>query len=701
MELHRFASVIVLLLLVVEVAPPVAQMQGSGTSPLFLFRVDLTTNSDWTIFNFTGGPSVLSLNASVIQGASAPGFRYSAQPGMISVNKNGGDPTLVELQVQVLALSGTASGSGAISKGDIGSTNVSLAYYTAGAYLAFSYMGDSGVIGGLNTRSYQVDYSQVYANPADQASFQPVPSSITQKVLAFYYPWYGNPIGPSGEWYHWSGVNQTVILSSTDYPLLGAYDSRDPSVVTAQVLMAREAGIDGFISSWWGPGSFEDQSLPVLLSVAGRLNLSVAINYETVRTLTEAQMVSELTYAVRQYGSNPAYMRVNGRPVIFIYAAFALGRDSAFWLGVRKGLEANVGPTYMVGDIPNDASYVNVFDGYQNYVALNSTVMAQNYNYWASSMSQGLPGMTFADVLNLVHKGTTVPYEQKALFYTLIPGSDRTGANRTGNGPVLYESRDGGKLYAANWQGAISNHAMSVLIVSWNEWHEGSELEPSRQYGLSYLQLTQQWTSKYKQLPTPPLGLPTLQARLSLPAANPLSDPFEANLTLTNTGSAAAVYSGLTVTAGESLTMGSVRYRSYTSYSETLNSTSYTAMLPLILPGQSATVGLQFQIGSGGGTINLSAGGFNVGGNATAVTSRSWGISNANFTAATTTQSSTAASTTTGRTTTSASTSTSPSSSTTASTGGIPEFPYGLAAASFFIVVIAVSYLIVRQRRPS
>ena len=620
----------VLLLILVGVVPTNAQQHGSGTSSLYLYSVNLTTNSDWTVFSFTGGPSVLSLNATVLQGESAPGFTYSAQPGKISVNKNGGDPTLVEIQVQVLALSGTAGGNAAISKGNIGSTNVTLAYYSAGSYHTFSNMGDSGVTGGLNTLSFSVDYSQMYANPSDSASFQAVPSSFTQKVLAFYYGWYGNPIGPSGEWYHWSGVNQTVIISATDYPLFGAYDSRDVPVVRAQILMAREAGIDGFISSWWGPGTFEDHSLSVLLPVAQQLNFTVCIYYETARPLTASQMVNELTYAVKNYGSNPAYMKVNGRPVIFIYAAWAYGRNATFWLGVRTALEASVGPTYMIGNVhPNEASYLNVFDGYHNFAALNSTVMAENYHYWESNMTYGLAGMSWSDEVNLVHKGITVPFEQKSLYYTVIPGNDRTGANRTGNGDIYYESRDGGKLYATNWQGAISNKAMNVLLVSWNEWHEGAELEPSRQYGLSKLPFTQQRTSKYKQQPTARVELPVLAAKHTLPATSQSSGLFEANLTLTNAGSVPAIYTSLAVTAGQGLSVGSVGYRSYTSYSETLNSSSYAAMIPLIMPSQSVTVGLLYQLGPSEGSIRVTAGGFNVAGNATGATVRAWGISSA------------------------------------------------------------------------
>ncbi|HEX30581.1 TPA: hypothetical protein ENG04_10925, partial [Candidatus Poribacteria bacterium] len=57
------------------------------------------------------------------------------------------------------------------------------------------------------------------------------PVSTPKLVLAFYYPWYGNP-QVSGRWVHWSGMDQEKkeIASSTHYPTLGPYDSHDPKL---------------------------------------------------------------------------------------------------------------------------------------------------------------------------------------------------------------------------------------------------------------------------------------------------------------------------------------------------------------------------------------------------------------------------------------------------------------------------------------
>jgi hypothetical protein len=64
--------------------------------------------------------------------------------------------------------------------------------------------------------------------------------------------------------------------------------------------------------------------------------------------------------------------------------------------------------------------------------------------------------------------------------YRLGLARPRTGsAGDHGGGPVT--DRWGGETYRVLWQDAAAPDY--VLITSWNEWHEGSELEASVEYG--------------------------------------------------------------------------------------------------------------------------------------------------------------------------------------------------------------------------
>ena len=64
---------------------------------------------------------------------------------------------------------------------------------------------------------------------------------------------------------------------------------------------------------------------------------------------------------------------------------------------------------------------------------------------------------------------------------TIIPGYDDRKTAQSPLRPVT--ERWGGETYRVLWQEAIAAVPDYILITSWNEWHEGSELEPSVEYG--------------------------------------------------------------------------------------------------------------------------------------------------------------------------------------------------------------------------
>jgi hypothetical protein len=106
-------------------------------------------------------------------------------------------------------------------------------------------------------------------------------AGVASEVLAFYYGWYGNP-QVSGQLRHWKNVDPVNkrVENAADFPACGAYDSHDLAVIDRQAQAARAAGITGFIASWWGRDSFEDQGMPLLLAAAGKHGLSVSAYYE-------------------------------------------------------------------------------------------------------------------------------------------------------------------------------------------------------------------------------------------------------------------------------------------------------------------------------------------------------------------------------------------------------------------------------------
>ncbi|MGC8890962.1 MAG: glycoside hydrolase family 99-like domain-containing protein, partial [bacterium] len=54
-------------------------------------------------------------------------------------------------------------------------------------------------------------------------------------------------------------------------------------------------------------------------------------------------------------------------------------------------------------------------------------------------------------------------------------------------------------LYSNLWKFAINSNPNWIIITSFNEWHEGSEIEPSEEYGDTYINLTKEYSLKFKE----------------------------------------------------------------------------------------------------------------------------------------------------------------------------------------------------------
>jgi hypothetical protein len=126
--------------------------------------------------------------------------------------------------------------------------------------------------------------------------------TITPIRAAFYYPWF-----PETE--HWS----------TQYhPSLGKYDSSNPTILAAHVAAAKYAGLDAFISSWWGSGTATDKRLPAVLDAADAQGFKVTPYYELDKTRTDAQLAADAD-RLKTLSASPAWLRVGGKPVLFLY----------------------------------------------------------------------------------------------------------------------------------------------------------------------------------------------------------------------------------------------------------------------------------------------------------------------------------------------------------------------------------------------
>jgi hypothetical protein len=271
------------------------------------------------------------------------------------------------------------------------------------------------------------------------------PGRVTSSI--FYYPWYGSA-EDEPEWFHWSngGHRPPESIASNFYPVRGPYSSNDFAVVSAHMAEIRAAGVDTVVVSWWGPRSYEDRALPGVVSAAHGQGLAVAVHLEPYG------------------GRTPDLVQ---RDVLSLSARLGIRE---FWIYLSDGPSA------------------------ESWQTLTSTL--PDFTFWAHghSPSNGVRGLFQAYAARAGFDGV---YTYDPVRYTpaqfetfcalararslrcspsVAPGYD----GRRGVPDDTVVPRLGGTRYDESWTGAFASGADVVSITSYNEWHEGTQIEPAR-----------------------------------------------------------------------------------------------------------------------------------------------------------------------------------------------------------------------------
>lgn len=252
----------------------------------------------------------------------------------------------------------------------------------------------------------------------------------------FYYPWYGTPAYDGG-YLHWdqNGHIPPLDLATSYYPARGPYSSADPKVVAAQMRDIAGAGIKEVVSSWWGWGSIEDLRLPMIVRMATSQGLQVAVQIEPYDGRTAQSVAGDFTH-LRQLGVKRFY----------VYHPFMV--DEADWAPVLQAF-----------------SGIQVFAQTANVTRAQAAHFTGIYTYDIATFGPS----TFGPLCARAHKAGLL------CAPSVGPGYDALRAN----GDTRIRGRNGGETYDAMWKAAIQAGADRVTITSYNEWHEGTQIEPA------------------------------------------------------------------------------------------------------------------------------------------------------------------------------------------------------------------------------
>lgn len=309
------------------------------------------------------------------------------------------------------------------------------------------------------------------------------PSTNPPLILTHYMPWYNaKPSGDRWGWHwtmnHFDPEKQTDgkrEIASKYYPLIGPYDSGDPHVLEYHLLLMKMAGIDGVVVDWYGLTDFRDYAIlhrntTRLLQQCERLKMKFVICYEdqTIPALVdgkkitaadrESHAVKEIDWLGKYWFKSGSYVKLDGKPVLLSFGHAGLTNDE--WARCLSRLESQV--AYFSQDFRREGA-VGGFG-------------------WPA------PNIGIEQIDRFLSESIKWPQSIPAAFPRFDDIYKEAGVSD--GFPQLADK--GGRTLKETLVKAIDSGAPIVQIATWNDWGEGTQIEPSRELKYRDLEIVQQ-----------------------------------------------------------------------------------------------------------------------------------------------------------------------------------------------------------------
>ena len=271
------------------------------------------------------------------------------------------------------------------------------------------------------------------ATPGPRGSSSPAPggspSADWQPALplqaAFYYPWFPEAWDQSG-----------IDPYTNFHPALGRYDGASASVIARHIEAMRWAGLEAGIASWWGQGTRTDAKVPALIAAARGLPFRWSLYHEgeSQGDPSVPSIAADLVYIRDHYASDPGYLRIGGRFVVFVYAT---GSDACAM--ADRWRAANTVGAFVV---------LKVFSGYRNCAG-----QPDGWHQYAPAVARD---------------------SQAGYSFAVSPGFWKVGEQ-----PRL--ARDLAR-FRADVGAMVASGAPFQLVTTFNEWGEGTAVEGATEW---------------------------------------------------------------------------------------------------------------------------------------------------------------------------------------------------------------------------
>lgn len=322
--------------------------------------------------------------------------------------------------------------------------------------------------------------------PPDEGTTSELVATLPKKtnamnVYAHFMVWFetDKTAMDAGKWgWHWTMNNTSLTPSNGEiashyHPLTGPYASGDPDILDYQCLLMKYSGIDGVIVDWYGANADNTvarhtSNTEALLHAIEKAGMKLAVMYED-NAISSSDMVSagrtDMTYLNQKFFSSKSYTRIDNRPLLMDFGPQKIN-DPKDW--------------YRIFQVLATKPY---------FVVLNGTTSKANNSSYHNSEGEFLwvnpdPAPWYA--------GNKANFNMT--FGGAMPGfHDYYKEGNSGNGYTTYDAENGA-LFERQLKAAKDAQLDWLQVSTWNDYGEGTIIEPTQETGYRYLTALQKFT---------------------------------------------------------------------------------------------------------------------------------------------------------------------------------------------------------------
>jgi lipopolysaccharide biosynthesis protein len=388
--------------------------------------------------------------------------------------------------------------------------------------------GQSRVVEAAQNSNYLSSFELAKLYNFEQ-NLEPSKKEIDTKIIAYYLPQF-HPFEQNEKWWgkgftEWTNVTKAIpLLKNHEHPRLptdlGFYDLRLKDNIVKQAEMAKVGGVDAFCLYyyWFNSTVLMDTPIETIYNNSD-IDIEYCIcwaneNWTRSWDGLDKEVLIEQEYSdeddiafishVSKYFSDDRYVKVDGKPLMIIYRPSNFPDMRSTLTRWRKWSNDNGFGDLHITMVQFDDTDPNKY-GFDAAVEFPPHKVASENVASYMNFQEGFAG-SIHDYSSMISNSLNKKDDGYICYKAVTMAWDNTA--RRNNRASLFTNVSAGKLQ--RWMSGIENlyqkHDVKaqdklMFVNAWNEWAEGTYLEPDSHHGYSYLNAVSRFKSNDIKLP--------------------------------------------------------------------------------------------------------------------------------------------------------------------------------------------------------